>query len=203
MKKTFISAISLQSPRGLNEVYYNPIDFELKHNKKTRFPIIPVIREYIGNIPEDTYVIAIRPMDADTEENYQTFKRELKNAGVPEENIIPLEMGGDNSKKSSIKLLLQLLDAIPDDCIVYSDITYNTKPMSAMVLYAMRFIEKMKNVEVEGIYYGEIHRTNGVPDPDQAFLYDVTVFKQLGDVLDVMEQLGIKDLRAAIERLLK
>lgn len=201
MKRTFISAISLQAPAALKEIYYHPVDFTLKHNKETRFPIIPIVQEYKGENPEDVCVIAIRPMNVDTEDNYRTFKKELTEAGVPEENIIDLQMRGDQSKKNSIRLLLQLLDAIPDDTLVYSDITYNTKPMSAMVLYAMRFVEKVKDAEVQGIYYGEIPRVRGVVDMEHAALYDITTFKYLSDLTDTMEQMGVRDLRAAIGRL--
>lgn len=203
MKKTFISAISLQAPAALKEIYYHPVDFKLENNKETRFPIIPIVREYKGENPEDLCIIAIRPMNADTEDNFKTFKKELLEAGVPEENIVDLQMRGDPGRKNSIRLLLQLLDAIPDDTLVYSDITYNTKPMSAMVLYAMQFVEKIKDAEVAGIYYGEIPRVRGVADMEHAALYDITTFKYLTDLADTMEQMGVQDLRAALGRLLE
>ena len=109
---------------------------------------------------------------------------------------------GKSNGKNGIKLLLQLLDAIPDDTLVYSDITYNTKPMSAMVLCAMNLVEKVKDAEVAGIYYGEIPRIGGKAVPEKAALCDITQFKTLLDITNYMEQLEIADIRSALEYLL-
>lgn len=87
-------------------------------------------------------------------------------------------------KKDSLELLLRLMNILSDDSLIYADITYNTKPMSAMILYVMQYIEKVKDVEVCGIYYGEILREKSIIIPDQAKIYILTPFKYLNDVME-------------------
>ena len=202
MQKTFISAISLQAPGNLKKFTYHPDGFELKNNRETSFPIAPIIAEYMGERKEDVCVIAILPEGKDAAENFQTFKNELQEIGLTAENVTGLSLEGKSNGKNGIKLLLQLLDAIPDDTLVYSDITYNTKPMSAMVLCAMNLVEKVKDAEVAGIYYGEIPRIGGKAVPEKAALCDITQFKTLLDITNYMEQLEIADIRSALEYLL-
>ena len=72
--------------------------------------------------------------------------------------------------------------------------------MAAILLYAMSFAEKMKNCEVDGIYYGEIRRED--KKPTQAFLYDLTVLKLLEDLIDEMKGMGIHKMQEAINRLI-
>ena len=163
---------------------------------------MPIIAEYMGERKEDVCVIAILPEGNDAAENFQTFKNELQEIGLTTENVIGLSLEGKSNGKNGIKLLLQLLDAIPDDTLVYSDITYNTKPMSAMVLCAMNLVEKVKDAEVAGIYYGEIPRIGGKAVPEKAALCDITQFKTLLDITNYMEQLEIADIRSALEYLL-
>lgn len=201
MKQTFVTAVSLQAPQNLKEVVYQPVDFCYKLNKPTRFPIIPVIMNNLWENAKDSYVIVIRPTNADTDQNFEVLKRELTDVGILEENIIDLPMEGATGKRESLELLLRLTDAIPEDTLIYSDITYNTKPMSAMVLYAMQLIEKFKDAEVCGIYYGEIPRTNSI-QTGNATLYDITAFNYLSDVINNMDIMGIKDLRSAVIRLM-
>lgn len=156
----------------------------------------------MGERKEDVCVIAILPEGKDAAENFQTFKNELQEIGLTAENVTGLSLEGKSNGKNGIKLLLQLLDAIPDDTLVYSDITYNTKPMSAMVLCAMNLVEKVKDAEVAGIYYGEIPRIGGKAVPEKAALCDITQFKTLLDITNYMEQLEIADIRSALEYLL-
>lgn len=202
MKKTFISAISLQAARNLKRFTYHPDGFELKNNRETSFPIVPIIAEHMGKQKADVCVIAILPEGNDAAENFETFKNELREMGLTDENVIGLSLEGKSNGRNGIELLLQILDAIPNDTLIYSDITYNTKPMSAMVLCAMNLVEKVKDSEVVGIYYGEIPRIDGKAVPEKAALCDITQFKSVLDITNYMEQLEIKDIRSALGYLL-
>lgn len=202
MKKTFISAISLQAARNLKKFTYHPDGFELNNNRETSFPIVPIIAEHMGEQKADVCVIAILPEGNGAAENFETFKNELWEMGLTDENVKELSLKGKSNGRNGIELLLQILDAIPDDTLIYSDITYNTKPMSAMVLCAMNLVEKVKDCEVVGIYYGEIPRSNGKAEPEKAALCDITQFKSVLDITNYMEQLEIKDIRSALGYLL-
>lgn len=97
-------------------------------------------------------------------------------------------------------MLLNILEEIPEESLVYGDITYGTKPMAAILLYAMSFAEKMKDCEVDGIYYGEIRRED--KEVTGAILYDLTVLKLLGDLIEEMKDVGIQEMRETISRLI-
>ena len=45
MIKTYITGISQHTRTELLQLWYQPDGFELEHNRKTSFPIIPVIAE--------------------------------------------------------------------------------------------------------------------------------------------------------------
>lgn len=181
---------------------YHPDGFELNNNRETSFPIVPIIAEHMGEQKADVCVIAILPEGNDAAKNFETFKNELWEMGLTDENVKGLSLKGKSNGRKGIELLLQILDAIPDDTLIYSDITYNTKPMSAMVLCAMNLVEKVKDCEVVGIYYGEIPRSNGKAEPEKAALCDITQFKSVLDITNYMEQLEIKDIRSALGYLL-
>ena len=66
-----------------------------------------------GSEKEDVCVIAILPEGKDAAENFQTFKNELQEIGLTAENVTGLSLEGKSNGKNGIKLLLQLLDAIP------------------------------------------------------------------------------------------
>lgn len=204
MKRVFVTSISLQGRGDLKKVVYHPVDFSLKKEMKTSFPIISIIAREIDNTNiENIEVIAIRAEHNDTRDNFQVFLEELRELGIKEDQVVEHVITGNQGKKDSIRMLLTLLDIISDDSIVFGDITYNTKPMSAMILYAMQLVEKMKDVEVEGIFYGEIPRTGGVSDDENAKLYDLTSFKYLLDVVLELESLGVSDIRQTIERMVE
>ncbi|MBQ9887293.1 MAG: hypothetical protein IJM37_10630 [Lachnospiraceae bacterium] len=200
MVKTYISAVSLQGKNDLLKVIYNPVGFELLNNRKTSFPIIPVIADSYSK-GDDVKVIVVRTDNQDTPDNYEILVQELENLGVNKKDIKELIIESSQSKSIGINLLMNLLDEIPDDSLVYADITFGTKPMSAMLLYAMNFIEKIKDSEVEGVYYGEIPRVNGKPIYEEAKIYDLTEFKNLSDLIDVLKGLDVSDIRKSINEL--
>lgn len=201
MKKTYITNISLQGKSGLLKVEYEPRGFELNHNPMTSFPIIPIIADRQEEGDEVT-VLAVRSNNADTPDNYSVFLEELSDMGIGEDRVEEISIEEDQSGSVNLALLMNILEKIPDESAVYGDITFGTKPMSAILLYAMSFVEKMKDCEVEGIYYGEIPRQSGEMSGTPA-LYDLTVFKLLGDVIDQLKGLEICDMETALNRLVR
>lgn len=200
MKKTYITNISLQSKNGLHKILYEPAGFELEHNRVTRFPIIPVLLDHQEEGDEIT-ILAVRQENKDTPNNYAIFLTELSEIGISEDQVKVIPVVEDQRDSVSLNLLIRILEAIPDESLIYGDITFGTKPMSAILLYALSFIEKIKNCEVDGIYYGEIRRVNGVPSG--ASIYDLTVFNMLGDVIDQMKSLGIQEMQEALKKMIE
>ena len=129
------------------------------------------------------------------------FLEELAGLGIGGDQVEEISVEENQSESVSLTLMMKILEEIPDDSIIYADISFGTKPMSAILLYAMSFVEKMKNCEVDGIYYGEIQRRDGKV-ADTGF-YDLTMFKLLGNVIDQMKNLGISDMQAALNKLIR
>lgn len=201
MTKTYITMISLQGGHGLLRTCYRPQGFELKKNRMTSFPIIPVIAEDYEEV-DTVKVLAIRPDNADTPDNYTAFLEELADLGISSDHVTEIPVTENQDGEAGIRLLLRILDEIPNDSVIRADITFGTKPMSAVLLYAMNFVEKLKDAEVEGIYYGEIIRRKGKQIEDGAVLHDLTVFKLLGDTIEQIEAMGLDDPQKALRHVL-
>lgn len=200
MRKTYITNMSLQGKGDLLKPLYGPRGFQLSHNRESGFPIIPVIasKQEAG---DEVKVLVIRSENGDAKDNYALFLDELSELGIEEKQVKPIAMEEDQSGQENIHLLMRILEEIPDESLVYGDITYGTKPMSAILLYAMRLIEKIKDCEVDGIYYGEIQREG--KEVKGAFLYDLTVLKLLGDVIDQLKDLGVREIQAELNKIIQ
>lgn len=201
MVRTFITAISLQGNNDLEKGLYKPDGFQLRENIATSFPIIPIVKEYM-NREKDVRIIALRTENDDVKDNYEAFLKEVEELGIAKEQVIMVPVEENQNKAIGLATLVRIIDEIPEDSLVYADITFGTKPMSAVILYAMSFIEKLKDAEVNGIYYGELPRKNKVSDWDRAKLYDLTAFKYLSDVIEQLKGLEVTDTRAALKTLI-
>lgn len=199
MKKVYVTNISLQGRGELLKFLYEPIDFELKNNRETSFPIIPIIASH-QEMGDEVKVLAIRSNHTGTLDNYAVFLEELNSLGISGECIKEINMAENQGSVENLKLLMAVLEEIPEEALIYGDITYGTKPMAAILLYAMGFAEKMKNCEVDGIYYGEIRREDD--KSSKGFLYDLTIIKLLEDLIDEMKGMGIQKMQEAINRLI-
>lgn len=202
MKETFITAISLQGAKGLEKGLYQPDGFSLEENIETSFPIIPVIKGQMRK-KENVRIIALRTENDDVKDNYQAFLSEVNALGIDEAQVTPISIVENQSKAMGLATLLRIIDAIPEDSLVFADITFGTKPMSAIILYAMNFIEKLKDAEVDGIYYGELPREKGVSVWERAKLYDLTAFKYLQGVIESLNGLEVSDPTSVLKSLIE
>lgn len=201
MIKTYVTVISLQGGGNLERGVYEPVGFQLKNNRETSFPIIPVIAESMEE-QDEIKIIAVRTKNNDSKDNYRAFLEELSMMGIEKTQVKEITQKEDQRATIGLTMLMELLQEIPEDSLVYADITFGTKPMSAIILYAMNFIEKLKDSEVEGIYYGELPREKGKSLWERAKIYNLTIFKYISDVIDQLDVLGISDPQAALKKLL-
>lgn len=201
MKRTYITAISLQGRGGLEKGIYQPDGFKLSKNVETSFPIVPVIASTIEN-SEDVKIIVLRTENNDVKDNYEEFVNEVEELGIPRERITGISIEENQNKVIGITTLVRVLEEIPEDSLVYADTTFGTKPMSAIILYAMNCIENLKDTEVEGIFYGELPREGGKSRWERARLYDLTAYKYLTDVIQQLKELELSDPTAAIKTLI-
>ena len=201
MNRTYVTAISLQGGSGLEKGLYTPEGFQLEKNMETSFPIIPILANTMG-CKEDTKIIALRTNNKDVKDNYRAFIEELSEVGISEEQVESIFIEENQSKEIGLATLVRIIEEIPEDSLVYADITFGSKPMSALMLYAMNCIEKIKDTEVEGIFYGELPRSGGQSMWDRAKLYDLTAYKFLTDVVEQLKELEVSDIAGALKSLI-
>lgn len=192
MERVFITNMSLQARNDLGRVFYHPKGFLLEENRETRFPIIPIIAE---NLKEEdpVKVIVLRTINEDTKDNLSLFYEELNELGITDSQVKVIEMKESQDRITEVRMLLDLIHLIASGSLAYMDITFGTKPMAAMLLYAASFARKMKDVQIGGIYYGEIPRKNGKPVAGAESLYDMTYFIHLEDMIDDLDEIGCED----------
>lgn len=201
MNRVYLTAMSLQGRGGLEKGIYKPDGFNLEKNVETSFPIIPIIGNTMGR-GEDTKIIVLRTENKDVTDNYEAFAKEVEALGLGKENIKDISIPENQNKKVGITTLVHILEEIPDDSVIYADVTFGTKPMSALMLYAMNCIENLKDTEVEGIFYGELPREAGKSNWERAKLYDLTAYKYLTDVVQEMKELELSEPIAALKMLI-
>ena len=160
MKKVFITVISLQARNGLEKLVYHPVGFQfLEKERETSFPIVPVIAEHLDR-KEEIEVIAVRFKNQDVADNYQYFLGELKELGIGEEQIKVVEMPENQNNDTIEQVFMDLIRAIPNHSEIRACVTFGTKPISVVITTALSLIDKLlSDVEVDGIYYGEIPRS--------------------------------------------
>ena len=201
MKRVYITSVPLQGRGGLEKGIYQPFDFTFKVNIETSFPIITVLAQEQTK-QEDVKVIALRTENKDTEDNFEEMLGQLKQIGILEEQVTSLLLPENQSSEAGVRSMLKIIEEIPDDSLVYADLTFGTKPMSIMILYSVTFIEKLKDAEVQGIYYGELPRSGGKADWGRARLYDLTVYKYMSDMIDQLHGLNVSEPETALKELL-
>ena len=202
MKRIFITNMSLQGRGDLGRVFYNPKGFTLTENRKTRFPIIPIIFE---NLKEEDpiKIIVLRTVNGDTEDNLSRFYDELNELGISGSQVEVIETEENQDRTTEVGMLLDLIHSIDSGSLAFFDITFGTKPMSALLLYAASFVQKLKDVQLGGIYYGEIPRKNGRPIEGAESLYDMTHFTYLGNMINDLTEIGCEDPERMLHNLLE
>lgn len=204
MKKVFITVISLQARNGLEKLVYHPVGFQfLEKERETSFPIVPVIAEHLDR-KEEIEVIAVRFKNQDVADNYQYFLGELKELGIGEEQIKVVEMPENQNNDTIEQVFMDLIRAIPNHSEIRACVTFGTKPISVVITTALSLIDKLlSDVEVDGIYYGEIPRVDGKAKKEEAKIYDMSILMELGEVINQLYEMDFNDPLSSLEQLLR
>lgn len=204
MKKVFITTISLQGRGGLKKLIYHPVGFQFyQEERKTSFPIVPVIAEHVDQ-KEEIEVVAVRFENQDTADNYQYFLEELKELGIGEEQVKVVEIPENQNDDTLEQLFINLIQAIPNHSEIRACVTFGTKPISIVMTTVLNFVDKLlSDVEVDGIYYGELPRNNSEAKEEEAKIYDMSVLTRLGNLIDQLYLLEMHDPMESLEQLLQ
>lgn len=160
MNKVYLTTVPLQGRNDLEAVVYQR---NIPHTPPiaTRFPIIQVIRDTLE--PDDVvHVLAIRQENADTTRNFQFLLEELSSLGIASCQVTPISLPEDQRPETLIQLCKAVVDSLPQIGRVYTCITYGSKSIPVVTLSALSCAQATHTeLEVGGIYYGEILRQDG------------------------------------------
>lgn len=191
MRKIYLTAVPLQGRFDLEQVDYGSSRSE-EHGTPTRFPIVQVIRDTMAP-GDEAQLIAIRQENADTARNYGFLLEELAALGIGEAQVTQVALPEKQDPATLVGLCRDVADALPQVGRVYACITYGTKTVPVAVCSALRCAEATHTeLEIGGLYYGEVQRVGGVTQA--AHLHDVSVLYRLAGLVD-----GIRDPETAEE----
>lgn len=209
MIKTFVTTIPMQTGQGLTKGVYEPQGNLLftRDNMPVSFPIIPIMREFHREDKEfePIQIIVVCTENEACKTNLQKFAQELAEAGIRKYELRIIYHEENQSMNQQMKLLMNLVQEIPERSQIYADVTFGTKPMSMLLLCAMNMIESLKETEVAGIFYGEIVRETR---DEKSFekerrIYDMTSYKLILDVVSDIKNMNVEQpyewLRSIIE----
>ena len=191
MLNVYLTAVPLQGRSDLAKLCYGS---SLADGQaiETRFPIVQVIHDTMQP-GDDALVIAVCQQNADTARNYAFLLEELAAQGVPQDKVVQIALPEQQDPATLLALCRDIADALPQVGRVHACITYGTKTIPVVFLSALRCAEATHTeLEVGGVYYGEIQRTDGATRA--AHLHKVTVLYQLSGLVG-----GIRDADTAEE----
>ena len=181
MRNIYLTAVPLQARFDLEQLDYG----STRPNGRgtpTRFPIIQVIRDTMAP-GDEAQVIAIRQENKDTARNYAFLLEELASLGIGEAQVSQLTLPEKQDPATLVGLCRDAADALPQVGRVYACITYGTKSIPVVEMAALRCAEATHTeLEVGGLYYGEVQRLGGVTQA--AHLHDVSVLYRLAGLVD-------------------
>ena len=207
--KKFITNIPLQKEKDFHRYIYQAVGNSLlQMDEPTGFPIIPAINAYTE--PGDSIrVISMMSESEDTVRNHRFLQEELdalcmkKGISCPR-GVEKIAAPEDQQVSSELRAFRRLIDFVEDDDELTASITYGTKPMSMVVLSAMRYAYRLhKNATLRCIVYGEIDRRDSKNWEDwQAYIYDETALIQMDEITWMLAQAGTEDPKKSIDLLL-
>ena len=201
MKRIYVTAVPLESNFVLEQKYAEPANFSLRNAPRAAaFPIIPV-REDTVREGDSVKVIAVRQKNAPENRNMDILRREIGALGLPDCTICDVTVGETQEKDALLALFGALVDAFEEEACYYACITFGTKTYPLVLFSALRCADKlMRDVEVKGIYYREITRSEG--RETGARMYDVSALFTLDSIADLAADGVTGDAREFLHLLL-
>ncbi len=179
---------AVYTPVGNSKLLYDKFD------RKTRFPIIPVINAY-ANAGEEIRVIAVNTHTPASEIHFLQLEEEVSALAAVKGFIcngvtdVPVDYAGDVG--TMVDIFRKLLDHIEDDDILYACFTYGVKPMPIAELMALQYAYRIKkNVSIGCLVYGEMDHSI---EPQQLRIFDITALIHLDEIIRLLSEQGVKN----------
>ena len=191
--KRFIGYISQQSG-AYEKTKYRVVDCPVEMDYgETRMPLMPLLNAYV--VSEESIEVILVSTIKRKDENESEHKQESigetafeRNKRYAEEElnewarqkkvdltITYIEQEEQTGVNNCLWLFEQLIQAIEhnwtSEDVFYADITYGLKPMTLVMLYALRYVRSVKKNHVKSIVYGMFIRIS--KDHFYGELYDL------------------------------
>lgn len=157
--KKYISALPINR---YNPIFYYRTNNEPAFDKKTFFPILPLLKETAETGEEVELLFLVNREDGVTEENKQHFKEELDAAGFDfKVNYSFKYVGISDSSEAQLNTFITITDYFNDGDRGYYDITFGTKGLLLIAINAINYcMSKCDDFELIKMIYGYLdHHT--------------------------------------------
>ncbi len=198
--KKFIMGCPMQPEGKLNEVKYNTENTSIVYDKKTRFPIIPMLSQYTQE-GETVEILFIRFEHADTARNEKLLREETERL-CKEKNIdikiTAIETAYSEDVNTQIDLFGALIDKINDGDELYVCTTYGTKVTPIIEMMTLNYAYRaLKDVMIRCIVYGKYDFHTG-----ESTLFDVTSLFYMDEFVNNVAKMNVKNPKDTIKKLI-
>lgn len=197
MKKVFITTVPEQEPGKLKAHIYQTEQADIKSERETEFPIFNVLENEHGE-EHDLIMIIVKQPGENFDYNYEILKKDIKDfedRHGEKINTVLVERGIEETLDVYTDLFKKLAAAIPDNCNIYTDITYGTKPGYTVIFAAMTYALRLKrNVDIGKVVYGKIFWREG-----KASIYEITRLFYFNYLIEDVAKLDCDDPQKAID----
>lgn len=117
-----------------------------------------------------------------TEESKERYFAELCEC-IPPELIHEIKINQNISSEEFVNHLIQILK---EDDEVILDVTHSFRKIPIRLLFALRYVEAMKNVDIQHIFYGEVEKQN--TDNSYSIIHDLARDYQIQKITEYLSQ---------------
>lgn len=161
MAKKFISFLGTTD---YAEVFYELNG--IKTETKVKFVQQALIQLICTNFDIEKDKVIILLTDKARATNWEKLKESLKILNVPDEMIIPLDIPEEKGEAGVWKLFEKIYNEVleQDDSVIF-DITNAFRFLPVVMYSVLRYAQYLKNVKIEGIYYGAYEQMENEIEP--------------------------------------
>jgi len=204
-KKLVVTTISMQSPEKLKCNPYRKGSDGVFLSEAVHFPVLAMMEWNILPGEEVELVTVRRENDDNTECNYRTFLKELREleerSGLHCHIIKEILVPHTEDKEKQVALFRELCALYPQGADVYIDLSFGTKITTVCLFSTLPYAEKVRGCTVKHVTYG-LHDYNAAPDaPAVSNLYNVRYLYDMASFIHTVDSANAEDIDRVIEGL--
>ena len=195
MRKVFFSAMpNFEIERISKAEYKAPEGSRIKPCGEITYPVVMAMESMIEDKDNEEYlVVTVSPKGEDATRHIAALDKELKDRGFKH------RIDSDQAEQA----MKEMISKVRKDDDIYVNIEFGPKPVLLAMLFGILIIDNsLKDVNVEGIYYGE-KKFGKRGDADDFIFADVSYLYYIGKLAGDMTATDEKSVLKNVEMLLK